>query len=206
MSNVDLDLYRTPVPLADGNLVASHVAVRQTDYNTGTVASRVPVSGYSFRLRSLKAPVAPSIYYTNDVTLTAGITINTSYWAGLTLVSYNGLAWELDPVEVVARSEPPTPGAPAVHPVTSAQFASSGVHLATFQKWLAANNAALSVSFDVTKRDFHDTQQPFNLRVSWSGHQTKKTDSNGPLYDIAWMRFYEGDLRRGYAVGLGAHW
>ena len=44
-SNVDLDLYRTPVPLSDGNLVASHVAVRQTDYNTGTVGNPVPVNG-----------------------------------------------------------------------------------------------------------------------------------------------------------------
>lgn len=48
-ASVDLDLYRTPVPLADGNIVASHVAVRQTDYNTGTVAtlfrSRVTASG-----------------------------------------------------------------------------------------------------------------------------------------------------------------
>src|SRR5204863_9886853 len=32
-------LYRTPLPLADGNLVASHVGnVTQTDYNSGTAA------------------------------------------------------------------------------------------------------------------------------------------------------------------------
>ncbi len=200
-SGVDLDLYRTPLPLADGNLVASHVAVRQTDYNTGTVANPVPVAGYAFRLHSLKPPVGSGLYYTNDVTLTGGITINTSYWAGATQVAYNGPAWELDPVEVVARSEPAAPGAPAIHPVTAAQFAASNVHLPTFQKYLVANNAALAVSFDVTKRDRHDTQQPYNLRVSWSGHQTIKPGTGGAPYDIAWMRFYEADLRRGYAPG-----
>ena len=142
-SAFDLDLYRTPVPLVDGNLIASHVAVRQTDYNTGTLANPVPVSGYNFRLRSLKAPVLPGIYFTNDVTLTAGISINTSYWVGNTLVSYNGPAWELDPVEVAARNEPAAPGAPAIHAVTAAQFAASNVHIPTFQKYLIANNAAL---------------------------------------------------------------
>jgi Calx-beta domain len=205
-SAVDLDLYRTPVPLADGNLIASHVAVKQTDYNTGTVANPVPVAGYNFRLRSLKPPIAPALFYTNDVTLTAGIAMNTSYWVGATLVSYNGLAWELDPTEVVARAEPAASSAPAVHPVTAAQFTASNVHLPTFQKYLIANNAALSVSFDVTKRDRHDKQQPYNLRVSWSGHQTIKPGtlttigSPGVPYDIAWMRFHQGDLRRGYAL------
>lgn len=206
-STSDLDLYRTPVPLADGNLVASHVAVRQTDYNTGTVANPVPVTGYAFRLRSLKPPVPPALYYTNDVTLTTGITINTSYYVGATLVSYNGLAWELDPAEVAPRNEPNAPGAPAIHSVTTAAFAAANVHIPTFQNYLVANNAALSVSFDVTKRDRHDTQQPYNLRVAWSGHQTLKpgtlntVGSPGAPYDIAWVRFFQGDLRRGYLLG-----
>ena len=205
-SAVDLDLYRTPVPLADGNLVASHVAVKQTDYNTGSVANPVPVAGYNFRLRSLKAPLAPALYYSNDVTLTAGITINTSYYVGATLVTYNGPAWELDPTEIVARSEPAAPGAPAIHAVTAAQFSAANVHIPTFQNYLTANNAALAVSFDVTKRDAHDKQQPYNLRVSWSGHQTVKpgtlatAGSPGVPYDVAWMRFFQADLRRGYAL------
>ncbi len=202
-SPVDIDLYRTPVPLADGNLIASHVAVRQTDYNTGTVANPQPVAGYNFRLRSLKPPVAPALYFTNDIALTGtnGITINTSYYVGATLVSYNGPAWELDPVEVVARPEPAAPGPTPIHPVTAAQFAAANVDIATFQNYLKENNAALSVSFDVTKRDRHDKQQPYNLRVSWSGHQTTGTGTTGGLYDIAWLRFYQADLRRGYLVG-----
>ncbi len=202
-SAVDLDLYRTPMPLADGNLIAPHVAVKQTDYNTATVTNPMPVTGYNFRLRSLKPPVAPALYYTNDVTLTTGISINTSYYVGATLVNYNGLAWELDPVEVVARTTPTAPGAATIHPVTAAQFATAGVDIPTFQNYLSANNAALSVSFDVTKRDRHDKQQPYNLRVSWSNHQTMGTGTSGGLYDIAWMRFFQADLRRGYALNTG---
>jgi len=154
----------------------------------------------------LKPPVVAGGFYSNDVTLTAGVTINTSYHVGPTLVSYNGPAWELDPTEIVARTEPATPGAPAIHAVTTAQFASANVHIPTFQNYLNANNAALAVSFDVTKRDQHDKQQPYNLRVSWSGHQTIKpgtlttVGSPGVPYDIAWMRFFQADLRRGYAL------
>ena len=195
-----LDLYRTPVPLADGNLIAPHVAVKQTDYNTGTVANPIPVTGYNFRLRSLKPPLSAGGFYSNDVTLTAGININVSYYVGATLVNYSGPAWELDPVEVVARAVPAAPGATAIHPVTAAQFAAAGVDIPTFQNYLTANNAALSVSFDVTKRDRHDKQQPYNLRVSWSGHQTTGTGTTGGLYDIAWLRLYQADLRRGYVL------
>ena len=198
-SATNLDLYRTPIPLADGNLVASHIAVKQTDYNTGSAANPATVAGYSFRLRSLKPPIGGAAYFANDVTLTPGINISTSFWAGATLVSYNGPAWELDPAEIVARVEPAVPGTALIHPVTAAQFAAAGVHIPTFQNYLIANNAALTVSFDVTKRDRHDKQQPFNLNVSWSGHKTLATGSSGPTYDVAWMRFFQADLRRGYA-------
>ena len=174
--------------------------MRQTDYNTGTVANPLPVAGYNFRLRSLKAPAFAGGFYSNDVTLTAGIGINVSYYVGATLVTYSGPAWELDPAEVVARTAPTAPSAPAIHPTTAAQFAAAGVDIPTFQNYLTTNNAALSVSFDVTKRDRHDKQQPYNLRVSWSGHQTTGTGTTGGLYDIAWMRFYQADLRRGYAL------
>ena len=196
------ELYRTPVPLSDGNLIASNVRVNQSDYNTGSVASPAPVPGYLFRLRSLKAP-SPGAQLVNDISLTTGININTSYYVGATLVAYNGLAWELDPVEVVSRNEPGATSAAPVHATTVSQFAASNVHIPTFQKYLSDNNAALSVSFDVTKRDRHDKQQPYNLRVAWSGHQTPLGAGTalGVIYDIAWQRFYQADFRRGYLLG-----
>jgi hypothetical protein len=189
-------LYRTPVPLADGNLVASHVGnVTQTDYNNGTLAQ--PASLYAFRLKSLQLSGAT---YIPDVTLTPGFTINTSYYVGSTLVSYNGPAWELDPAEVVSRTLP-TAATSSVDPIEAGVFAASGVDVPTFQKYLRSINAALSVSRNVTKRDLHDRQQPFNLKIAWSNTQT--TGTAGTIYNVAWIQFLQADLRRGYLLGGG---
>jgi len=187
-------LYRTPVPLSDGALIASHVAnVTQTDYNVGTAAQ--PASLYSFRLRSLTLSGST---YVPEIALTPGITLNTSYYVGATLVSYNGPAWELDPAEIAPRTAP-VPQTSSVDPIEAGVFDSAGVHIPTFQKYLNGINAALSVSRDVTKRDWHDRQQPFNLKVTWSNKQT--VGAPGTIYNVAWIQFLEADLRRGYLLG-----
>lgn len=196
MANAE-SLYRTPVPLADGALVASHAAgITQTDYNVGTIAQ--PASLFTFRLRSLKLS---GTSYVPDVTLTSGITLNTTYWVGATQVTYNGPAWELDPAEVVARVAP-TPATSSVDPIEAGVFGTVGVHIPTFQNYLRSINAALSVSRNVTKRDVHDRQQPFNLKITWSNTQT--TGAAGTIYDVGWIQFLQGDLRRGYTLGGAA--
>ncbi|MEA3208916.1 MAG: hypothetical protein QOE70_1973 [Chthoniobacter sp.] len=188
-------LYRTPVALADGNLIASHVgSVTQTDYNVGTQAQ--PASLYAFRLMSLKASGA---VFVPDVTLTTGLTINTSYYVGPTLVSYHGPAWELDPAEVAPRTVP-LAATSAIDPIEAGVFAANGVDVPTFQKYLRSINAALSVSRDVTRRDRHDRQQPFNLKITWSNTQTTVPGTAG-LYTVGWIQFLQADLRRGYLLG-----
>jgi MYXO-CTERM domain-containing protein len=188
------NLYRTPVPLADGSLIASHVGnVTQTDYNVGTVAQ--PASLYTMRLKSLKPSGVTSV---PDVTLTAGITLTSSYYVGATLVSYSGPAWELDPAEIAPRAQP-TPAAYDIDPIEAGVFATVGVHVPTFQTYLRAKNAALSVSRDVTKRDLHDRQQPFNLKITWSNKQTIGTA--GTVYGVGWIQFLQADARRGYLLG-----
>ncbi|MFO0748897.1 MAG: Calx-beta domain-containing protein [Myxococcota bacterium] len=188
-------LYRTPLPCADGTLVASHAAaVTQADYNVGTHAQ--PLSLFTFRLKSLKPSGST---WVPDVTLTSGVNINASYYVGGTLVSYNGPAWELDPVEVAPRAVPNAAPAAAVDPVEAQVFDAVGVDVATFQSYLRDNDAALSVSRDVTLRDAHDRQQPFNLRVKWSGKTSVAT--TGKVYDVGWLQFLEADLRRGYLLG-----
>jgi hypothetical protein len=190
------NIYRTGVPLADGNIVASHAgAMTQTDYNSGSVAQ--PVSFYNFRLKSLKLSGST---YIPDITLTTGININTSYYVGATLVSYNGTAWELDPAEVAPRTMP-SAASSSIDPIEAAVFVANGVDVPTFQNYLVQHNAALSVSRDVTKRDLHDRQQPFNLKVTWSGHQTLGLGVGGTVYNIAWSQFFQADLRRGYTLG-----
>jgi hypothetical protein len=187
-------LYRTPVPLKDGNLIASHAGnITQTDYNSGTVSQ--PATFFNFRLKSLKASGQSFI---PDIDLTAGITINTSYYVGSTLVSYNGPAWELDPAEVVTRTEPAATTS-SVAAVETGVFNAVGVHIPTFQNYLVGQNAALTVSRNVTKRDQHDRQQPFNLKIAWSNTQTVGT--GGTIYTVGWVQFLQADLLRGYLLG-----
>jgi hypothetical protein len=188
------NLYRTPVPLADGSLIASLAAgVRQTDFNNGSVAQ--PSTLYSFRLTSLK-PSGQT--FVPDVMLTPGLTITTSYYVGPTLVSYSGAAWELDAVEIAPRPVP-VPSSYGIDPIEAGVFAASGVHVPTFQNYLRSINASLSVSRDVTKRDLHDRQQPFNLKISWSN--TKTTGVAGTVYNVGWIQFFQADVRRGYLLG-----
>lgn len=193
-------LYRTPVPLADGALVASTATgIDQTDWNRGTVTQ--PSTPWNFRIKSLKLQ---SGAYVPDVALTNGLTITTSYFVpGVSqpVTFTNAPAWELDPAEIVARPAPASTTA-TVDPIEAAVFTSNGVDIPTFQNYLAQKNAALSISRNVTKRDLHDRQQPFNLKIAWSNTQTvAPAPSNVPLYSVAWVQFLQADLRRGYLLG-----
>jgi hypothetical protein len=193
-------LYRTPLPLADGGLVASAATgIDQTDWNRGTVAQ--PSTPWNFRIKSLKLQ---SGTYVPDVTLTNGLTITTSYFIpGLAQpVTFNNVAaWELDPVEIVARTAP-APATSSIDPIEAGVFAANGVDVPTFQKYLVQQNAALSISRNVTKRDLHDRQQPFNLKIAWSNTQTTAPSPNHtPVYNVAWVQFLQADLRRAYLLG-----
>jgi Calx-beta domain-containing protein len=195
-------LYRTPVPLADGALIASTATgIDQTDWNRGTVSQ--PSTPWNFRLKSLKLQ---SGVYVPDVTLTNGLTITTSYFVpgvSQAVTFTNVSAWELDPAEIVART-PPAATASTVDPIEASVFASNGVHIPTFQNYLVQQNAALGVSRNVTKRDLHDRQQPYNLKVAWSNTQTTAPlPNNAPIYTVGWVQFLQADLRRGYLLGGG---
>jgi hypothetical protein len=193
-------LYRTPIPLGDGGLIASTATgIDQTDWNRGTVSQ--PSTPWNFRLKSLKLQ---SGTYVPDVTLTNGLTISTGYFipgVAQPVTFTNVAAWELDPAEIVARPVP-VPATSGIDPIEAGFFASNGVDIPTFQNYLVQQNAALSISRNVTKRDLHDRQQPFNLKIAWSNTQTTApSPNNAPLYSVAWVQFLQADLRRGYLLG-----
>lgn len=193
-------LYRTPVALADGALIASTAtAIDQTDWNRGTVSQ--PSTPWNFRIKSLKLQ---SGVFVPDVTLTNGLTITTSYFVpgvAQPVTFANVPAWELDPVEIVARAVP-TPAASSIDPIEASVFTANGVDVPTFQNYLVQKNAALSISRNVTKRDLHDRQQPYNLKIAWSNTQTTAPSPNNvPIYSVAWVQFLQADLRRGYLLG-----
>lgn len=64
-----------------------------------------------------------------------------------------------------------------------------------FRTWLAQRGLALIVSRDVTTRDALDKQQPFDLRIAGTAHETAPT--GGKLYDVAHLQLFQADQIRG---------
>ncbi len=194
--------YREPLPLSDGSLVVVHagemspgVPETRLDTNTGTRA--LPGSRYKFRLRTLTAATGNCVGYQKyGATLTPGITKTLWFWDPDVRVDYDSATlWELDPVEVRARTTPPAT-AGAVPAIEAAVFAQEGVDLAQFQLQLAEDDLALIISRNVTTRDHDDKQQPFNLRVP-GGVSTTVGNPPGHVYDIAHLQLYQADQIRG---------
>jgi Hydrazine synthase alpha subunit middle domain len=114
-------------------------------------------------------------------------------------VSYNGPLWELQPVEVVARTRPAAP--PSLLSAAVQQvLQESQVDEAALRIYLAQNNLALVITHNVTVRDDFDRQQPVNLRVP-GGVQTGV--GSGSFADVTGMQFFQGEQLRGWTGSGG---
>ena len=182
-------LYREPVPLSNGDVIAVHTAQTQGDQNIGSRA--FPESRYDFQLKHV-APTGTG-YAAAAGSLTGGIVKSLSYWDPDVLVSYNGPLWELNPVEVRPRARP-TPRMAELAVTEHDLLNELGIDLTALQQYLVGNNLALIASRDVTQRDDQDRQQPANLRVVAG---TETIGSPGKIYDVAFMQFFQGDQVRG---------
>ena len=109
------------------------------------------------------------------------------------MVSYSGPLWELQPVEVRARTRPTKLTSTLDTPEQQA-FAQAGVDVAEFQDYMRQNNIALIVSHNVTTRDDADFQQPFNLRIP-NGVQT--LGASGKIYNVKYLQLFQADQLRG---------
>lgn len=188
-------LYRDPLPLSDGTLLAVHTTSTQQDSNIGSRES--PRSKYDFRIKHLNKS---GQYYLPGTLLTPGIKKSVSFYDPDRLVSYTNVTmWELQPVELTART-PPIAWSPTLPAVESALIANAGVALAELKAFLVANNLALVVSRNLTSRDVADRQQPRNLRAG----PTETRADNGKLYQVSHLQFFQGDLIRGYKDADGA--
>ncbi|MCB0324511.1 MAG: hypothetical protein KDD69_13105 [Bdellovibrionales bacterium] len=183
-------LYRNPLPLSDGTLVASHTANTREVRNDGSTEQ--PVSRYDFRLKRL---TKNGQYFQAGSTLTNGISKSVTFWNPDTLVSWSGLLWELQPVELRVRERPARRSAHLPAP-EQAVFDRLGENVASLKAFLRDNNAALIVGRNVTTRDVADEQQPYNLRVP-GGATT--IGSSGKVYDVAHLQIFQGDQIRGYS-------
>ena len=183
--------YRQPLPMSDGTLVASHTAAVGEGENSGTRTA--PVSTYMFRLKTLKKV---GDVWVADAPLTSGITKDVTWWDPDEQVHYSGELWEIDPVEVVARTKPATLHQAPVPAPELASFSAAGVDVTAFQTWLTQQNLALFVSRNVTTRDKADKQQPYNLHVTGSSTQTLGVGNAIP-YDIEYLQLFQADQIRG---------
>jgi Hydrazine synthase alpha subunit middle domain/WD40-like Beta Propeller Repeat len=187
--------YREPLPLSDGTLVVVHTA--QTGDATGTGFS----SNYAFRLQVLTK--GGDGFWSAGAFLTGagGISKSFQYYDPDSLVSYSGPMWELNPVEVRARTRPPSPTSNL--PQAEQQiFNQASVYPGDLQLYMRQNNLALLVSRNVTTRDDADHQQPFNLHVF--GSSTVTTGTAGTIYDVAAFQIFQGDQLRGFTGGYGS--
>ena len=178
--------FRNPLPLVSGNLIASH-----TPATSATVAEIT-----EFRLKPLTLDIVSGLYQPG-ASMTGGISKSVSWWSPDELRTFNGLLWEIEAVEVVARARPARP-APALQAPESAVFSEEGVDENALRTWLRNNDLALIVTRNQTTRDRGDLQQPFNLQVPGTGGAKTLAPGNGKVYDISHFQIYQADLIRGY--------
>jgi hypothetical protein len=186
--------YRNPLMTSDGYLIASHTPYKlYASGNTGV--GNYLGTPYDFRLKLLQFTNG---FYAPSTPLTPGLTNNVSYWSPDSLVLSTNVLWEFDPVEVVARPRP-TPTVESIPAPELAAFSAAGVEVDHFQDYLRTHELALIVSRDVTTRDKADHQQPFNLRVAGTNHQT--LGASGKIYDVAWLQLFQADQLRSLNYG-----
>lgn len=182
-------LFREPLSLSNGTLLAVHTADTGNEAGDG-----VTNSSYEFRIKTLTQ--GNDGFWTAGAPITSGITKRLRYWSPDDLVTYDGVLWELNPVEVRARPAPPLTTAPPIDAPEQQIITQAGVNLATLQSYLVQNNLALAVVRNVTERDDFDLQQPFNLRVP-GGVEGINPNRPGTVYAVTALQFFQGDQLRG---------
>jgi hypothetical protein len=190
----DTGYFRNPLPLGDGSVVAVHTAATGNLTNAGSTAA--PDWTYDFRLTSL---VASGNRLVADQLLTGGIVKNLTWWTPDQAAAYNGPLWELDPVEVVARTAP-APRQSVLPAIEAGVFAAHAVDVSDFRNWLRENELALIVGRNVTQRDRADRHQPFNLNVPGG---VSSIAASGTVYDVSYLQIFQADALRGYGTRPG---
>ncbi len=185
--------YRNPLPLSNGTLLAVHSVSTFDDRNIGTGA--IPQSRYDFRIKTLKTSGNVLIA---DLPITQGISKSLTYYDPNAIASFSGTLWEIDPVEVRARTTPLKRVSTLSSPEKQV-FAEVGVDETVFRNDMAQKGIALLVSRNVTHRDKTDHQQPFYLKVH--GSATQSANASGKIYDIAHLQLYQADNIRGMHFG-----
>ncbi|MDX2176023.1 MAG: hypothetical protein SF028_06085 [Candidatus Sumerlaeia bacterium] len=200
-------MFRDPMPMSDGTLWAATngtgAFATSTAADPGLPAPYPLSSNYQFTIRKLVENGEGFVEPAEELVpggITKSITYQVpSFWP-LRSVTYSGRMWELFPVEVVARPAP-TPAAPhlpAIEAQVMLEELGSPQGVEVFKQWLKDQNLAVITARDVTVRG--DKQQPYNLRVSWSGHET--TEAGEEPEEISYLQLLSAQYVRGYADNI----
>jgi hypothetical protein len=108
--------------------------------------------------------------------------------------------WQLQPVEVIARTIPPALTVPLETPEASI-FIRAGVSPSGFRTWLHDENKALLSCRNVTTRDQADRQQLVNLAVQEGATSTAPGE---PVHTVERVQFFQGEYLRAYAATEGS--
>jgi Hydrazine synthase alpha subunit middle domain len=190
--------------LADGKLIGSFIPGPpiQSTYggDTGGGAIILPplppdqVPDGPSRIRLANS----SIMLSNGVELTQGTPVTrTNYAPGGAATTYTGLLWELQPVEVRSRPQPPVVYEAAIPAPEASMFLAARVSPSKLKSWMSERNLALLSCRNVTSRDSADRQQPFNLRIPGG---VSSSSGSGPVYDVTRVQFFQADYVRGYGL------
>lgn len=212
--------FRDPLPLSDGSLVAAFSATPGVESATGPLP--LPPASYHFSLYTLSSVAqngGTEFVPSAQPLVAGGISkngIKYNYKSNIPgqpdgTVNYSGALWELQPVEVAARTVPPNTaqatlaGTPeqTVFDTYNSAHPKSPITVADMQQFLQAQNLALVVIRNATSRDHADLQQPYDLTVP-GGVQTLSNQpsySGPPLYCIDRMQFLQADQVRGFTTG-----
>ena len=204
----DGDRFRDPLPLSDGGLLASHAnpcAGNPACDDDTADADPSPLNyapNYRFRLHRLRnldadgwlevaEPVTPMISRRIRV---FGVEQDRE-------TLFDGPMSQLEAVEVRVVARPPLTGALPIEAPEMQVFSEEGVDPQQFIDDLRERQLALMVVRDVTTRDAHDRQQPFNLRVAGSAHAS--LTQSGQVFDVRDLQLFQADLVAGYQFRAG---
>lgn len=178
--------FRNPLPTTGGQIVASYTAS--------------PTVGAGTLLRLYQLDTDSSGMLVPGTALTPGITKSLSWWSPDVKLTYNGALWEMEAVEVVARTRPAVSSLPVLEAPEKSVLTEELIDEAALRGWLKSNQLALIVTRNQTSRDRDDKQQPFNLQVPAG---VKTTGNSGRVYDISHYQIFEGQQVRGYENETG---
>jgi hypothetical protein len=182
--------FRNPLPTITGALVAAHTPA----------TAPTAIVGTELRIKQLVLNASTGLYQAGPA-LTPG-TVKSLSGPGVN-VSYSGMLWEIEPVEVVAMPVPPLQSEPPIEGPESAILAEERVDEAALRSWLRTNNLALIVTRNQTSRDRNDRQQPYNLNVP-GGVSRVVPGSGGPTRAITHLQIMEAQQVRKYTGRTGA--